>query len=159
MKKFNKNIAKEFKTGFGRFIAIMVIIAIGVGFLIGILQATPDMKNTMDSFLEKNRASDITVKGTFGLTQEDVDLLSALDRVESVTPVLSTDSETTADGKEFVVRLNGLDLSSEYLNALTLEEGRMPEKGKNEVVAIRSSNKFERISVGTEIEVDPDTST
>ncbi len=159
MKKFNKNIAKEFKTGFGRFIAIMVIIAIGVGFLIGILQATPDMKNTMDSFLEKNRASDITVKGTFGLTQEDVDLLSALDRVESVTPVLSTDSETTADGKEFVVRLNGLDLSSEYLNALTLEEGRMPEKGKNEVVAIRSSNKFERISVGTEIEVDSDTST
>ena len=42
MKKFNKNIAKEFKTGFGRFIAIMVIIAIGVGFLIGILQATPE---------------------------------------------------------------------------------------------------------------------
>ena len=68
MKKFNKNIAKEFKTGFGRFIAIMVIIAIGVGFLIGILQATPDMKNTMDSFLEENKASDITVKGTFGLT-------------------------------------------------------------------------------------------
>ena len=159
MKKFNKNIAKEFKTGFGRFIAIMVIIAIGVGFLIGILQATPDMKNTMDSFLEENKASDITVKGTFGLTQEDVDKLAALDCVESVTPVLSTDSETQADGKEFVVRLNGLDLSSDYLNTLTLEEGRMPEKGTNEVVAIRSSNKFEEISVGTEISVDPENST
>lgn len=159
MKKFNKNIAKEFKTGFGRFIAIMVIIAIGVGFLIGILQATPDMKNTMDSFLEENKASDITVKGTFGLTQEDLDKLAALDCVESVTPVLSTDSETQADGKEFVVRLNGLDLSSDYLNTLTLEEGRMPEKGTNEVVAIRSSNKFEEISVGTEISVDPENST
>lgn len=159
MKKFNKNIAKEFKTGFGRFIAIMVIIAIGVGFLIGILQATPDMKNTMDSFLEENKASDITVKGTFGLTQEDVDKLAALDCVESVTPVLSTDSETQADGKEFVVRLNGLDLSSDYLNTLTLEEGRMPEKGTNEVVAIRSSNKFEEISVGTEISIDPENST
>lgn len=159
MKKFNKNIAKEFKTGFGRFIAIMVIIAIGVGFLIGILQATPNMKNTMDSFLEENKASDITVKGTFGLTQEDVDKLAALDCVESVTPVLSTDSETQADGKEFVVRLNGLDLSSDYLNTLTLEEGRMPEKGTNEVVAIRSSNKFEEISVGTEISIDPENST
>lgn len=159
MKKFNKNIAKEFKTGFGRFIAIMVIIAIGVGFLIGILQATPDMKNTMDSFLEENKASDITVKGTFGLTQEDVDKLAALDCVESVTPVLSTDSETQADGKEFVVRLNGLDLSSDYLNTLILEEGRMPEKGTNEVVAIRSSNKFEKISVGTEISIDPENST
>lgn len=159
MKKFNKNIAKEFKTGFGRFIAIMVIIAIGVGFLIGILQATPDMKNTMDSFLEENKASDITVKGTFGLTQEDVDKLAALDCVESVTPVLSTDSETQADGKEFVVRLNGLDLSSDYLNTLILEEGRMPEKGTNEVVAIRSSNKFEEISVGTEISIDPENST
>ena len=35
MRKFNKNIAKEFKTSFGRFIAIMAIIALGVGFLIG----------------------------------------------------------------------------------------------------------------------------
>ena len=159
MSKFSKNIAKEFKTGFGRFAAIMIIIAIGVGFLIGVIQATPDMKNTMDSYLKENNASDVTVKGTFGLTQEDVDKISALDCVDSATAVISTDFETTVDGKEFVVRLNGLDLSSDYLNTLTVVEGRLPEKGKNEVAVIRSTNKFEKIDIGTEITVDTENST
>ena len=75
MRKFNKNIAKEFKTSFGRFIAIMAIIALGVGFLIGVTQATPDMKNTMSTYLIDNKAYDIDVKGTFGLTQADIDAI------------------------------------------------------------------------------------
>ena len=59
MRKFNKNIVNEFKTGFGRFVAIMAIIALGVGFLIGIMQATPDMKNSMDGYLRDSAAYDI----------------------------------------------------------------------------------------------------
>lgn len=31
MKRFTKTIAKEFTSGFGRFVAIMAIIALGVG--------------------------------------------------------------------------------------------------------------------------------
>ena len=81
MKKFSKNIVKEFQTGFGRFAAIMIIIAIGVGFLIGVIQATPDMNNTMSSYLIETNASDVSVKGTFGLTQEDADKIAALDCV------------------------------------------------------------------------------
>ena len=54
MKKFSKNIVKEFKNSFGRFLAIMAIIALGVGFLIGISQATPDMKTSMSDYLKDN---------------------------------------------------------------------------------------------------------
>ena len=56
MKKFNKYIVNEFKSGFGRFIAIMAIVALGVGFLIGVLQATPDMKSTMSNYYIRNNA-------------------------------------------------------------------------------------------------------
>ena len=56
MKKFTKTIVKEFKTGFGRFLAIMAIVALGVGFLIGIMQATPDMRNTMSDYYIENAA-------------------------------------------------------------------------------------------------------
>ena len=72
MRKFNKNIVNEFKTGFGRFVAIMAIIALGVGFLIGIMQATPDMKNSMDGYLRDSAAYDIGVKGAYGLSEEDI---------------------------------------------------------------------------------------
>ena len=41
MKKFTKNIVKEFKKSIGRFLAIMAIIALGVGFLIGVSRPRP----------------------------------------------------------------------------------------------------------------------
>ena len=79
MKKFNKYIVNEFKSGFGRFVAIMAIVALGVGFLIGVLQATPDMKSTMSNYYLDNHAYDADVKATFGMTKEDVDAIAALD--------------------------------------------------------------------------------
>ncbi len=159
MKKFSKNIAKEFTTGFGRFIAIMAIIALGVGFLIGVMQATPDMKRTMDDYYTENNASDATVKGTFGLTQEDVDAIVSDENVSAVTQVISTDAQIEVNGKEVIARFIGTDLDAQYLNTLTLKEGRMPEKGKNEVVAILSTNKFENVVIGTKVRPDTEVAT
>ena len=155
MRKFNKNIAKEFKTSFGRFIAIMAIIALGVGFLIGVTQATPDMKNTMSTYLIDNKAYDIDVKGTFGLTQADI--------VESVTPVISTDAVVTAGEYEVVGRFIGIDNLKEYanasadaeggnLNTLTLVEGEWPDAA-GEVVVARANNYFEDVKVGDAIAI------
>ena len=79
MKKFTKNIAKEFKNSFGRFLAIMAIIALGVGFLIGISQSTPDMKTSMSDYLTENAAYDVDVKATYGLTQTDIDEIASPD--------------------------------------------------------------------------------
>ena len=171
MRKFNKNIAKEFKTSFGRFIAIMAIIALGVGFLIGVTQATPDMKNTMDHYLVENEAYDVDVKGTFGLTQADIDAIAALDGVDSVMPVISTDAVVTAGGQELVGRFIGIENIASYgaeesaggsgdaedggskqamLNTLTLTEGKWPEAA-GEVVVAQPTNYFEELKVGDTI--------
>ena len=169
MRKFNKNIAKEFKTSFGRFIAIMAIIALGVGFLIGVTQATPDMKNTMSTYLIDNKAYDIDVKGTFGLTQADIDAIRGLkddagnEIVESVTPVISTDAVVTAGEYEVVGRFIGIDNLKEYanasadaeggnLNTLTLVEGEWPDAA-GEVVVARANNYFEDVKVGDAITI------
>ena len=109
MKKFNKYIVNEFKSGFGRFIAIMAIVALGVGFLIGVLQATPDMKSTMSNYYLDNHAYDADVKATFGMTKEDVDAIAALDGVEEAVPLISTDLVATVGETDAAVRLIGLD--------------------------------------------------
>ena len=158
MKKFNKNIAKELKLSFGRFIAIMAIIALGVGFMIGIMQATPDMKQSMSNYYDESNAYDIDVKGTYGLTQEDIDSIRGLSSVEQVTPVISTDAVVVLNEKESVLRMIGLPLSeNNYLNKLTLIEGRMPqesnEDGTVEVVAACSSTYFEKIELNSYIEL------
>ena len=115
MNKYGKTILKEFKTGFGRFIAIMAIIALGVGFLIGIMQATPDMEKSMDDYYRAESAYDVDVKSVVGLTQADIDaLLDLKDEngdavVGSLTPVISTDVMAKADEAEVVARVVYVD--------------------------------------------------
>ena len=115
MNKYGKTILKEFKTGFGRFIAIMAIIALGVGFLIGVMQATPDMEKSMDDYYRAESAYDVDVKSVVGLTQADIDaLLDLKDEngdavIGSLTPVISTDVMAKADEAEVVARVVYID--------------------------------------------------
>ncbi len=162
MKKFSKNIVKEFKNSFGRFLAIMAIIALGVGFLIGVTQATPDMKTSMSDYLHENAAYDVDVKATYGLTRGDVDSIAALtddDGDEVVTeymPVVTSSVMASIDGaNDSAVNLIGLDFSkvkegSDYLNKLTLIEGEWPTAA-DEVVVERSNNYFEDVNIGDKV--------
>ena len=178
MKRFSKNIAKEFKKSFGRFLAIMAIIALGVGFLIGISQATPDMKTSMSDYLKENAAYDVDIKATYGLTLGDIEKISAVsdddgnEMVSSYMPVVTSSVMAGVDGASSLsaVNLIGLDFSlvtgenssGDYLNYLTLEEGNWPAAA-DEVVVERSNNYFEEVAVGDKItladEIDTNNST
>lgn len=157
MKKFNKYIVNEFKSGFGRFIAIMAIVALGVGFLIGVLQATPDMKSTMSNYYLDNHAYDADVKATFGMTKEDVDAIAALDGVEEAVPLISTDLVASDGEADAAVRLIGMDTDDleegGCLNDLTLLEGSWPDAA-GEVLALHGSNRFDDVAVGDTFELD-----
>ncbi|MCD7729433.1 MAG: ABC transporter permease [Clostridia bacterium] len=161
MKKFPKSIVKEFKNSFGRFVAIMAIIALGVGFLIGISQCTPDMKTSMSDYLRSTSAYDIDIKGSYGLTESDIDEVVTLKDdggktvVEAYMPVISTYVMASANGgSQYATNIIGFDFSlmqgglsgASYLNELELISGRLPEAA-GEVVAVRSNNHFEDLEV------------
>lgn len=178
MKKFTKNIVKEFKKSFGRFLAIMAIIALGVGFLIGISQSTPDMKTSMSAYLRANNAYDVDIKATYGLTESDIAAVAATEQdgdkvVEGYMPVVTSSVMARIDGaKESAVNLIGLDFSvvtaedasdnKNYLNNLTLESGEWPHEGykdadgnevplSQQVVVERPDNYFTEIEPGKKI--------
>ena len=157
MKKFNKYIVNEFKSGFGRFIAIMAIVALGVGFLIGVLQATPDMKSTMSNYYLDNHAYDADVKATFGMTKEDVGRHRRARRRRRGRPahLYRPRRNRRRDGR--AVRLIGLDTDDlkegDYLNDLTLLEGAWPD-APGEVLALHGSNRFDDVAVGDTFELD-----
>ncbi|HHX62564.1 MAG TPA: hypothetical protein GX707_17905, partial [Epulopiscium sp.] len=68
-KTYIKTIIREVRQSFGRFFAIFAIVALGVGFLAGLLVATPNMKKTMDQYYEKYNMTDIFIKSNLGLTK------------------------------------------------------------------------------------------
>ena len=173
MKKFSKNIVKEFKNSFGRFLAIMAIIALGVGFLIGISQATPDMKTSMSDYLKDNAAYDIDVKAAYGLTLADIDKISSAtddsgdEVVSAYMPAVTSSIMASIDGaNETAVNLIGIDFSvvtgdnasGDYLNHLTLEEGSWPSAA-DEVVVERANNYFEEAEIGDKIVITDEITT
>ena len=74
-----------------RFLSILAIVAVGVGFLGGLLSTAPDMQLTADKYYDDYRFFDIDVKGTMGLTDDDADELSKLECVDRAMPARVTD--------------------------------------------------------------------
>lgn len=155
MKKFFKSSLKDMKNGFGRLFAIFAIIVIGVGFLVGIIQATPDMRRTMNEWYKENTVYDIDVKGGYGLSDDDVSAIkNILPDGSYVSAFISTDAKVTCGNAKLVARINGTDISrsenDDFINKFTVIEGRLPQN-ENECVVERSSTYFKEISVGETI--------
>ncbi|GHU96987.1 ABC transporter permease [Spirochaetia bacterium] len=132
-KTYVKTIIREIRGSIGRFLAIFAIVALGVGFLAGLLATTPDMKLSADRYFDQTRMMDIFIKGTMGLTEDDVQTLRNLDAVETLLPAYVTDTLVRASTEEVLVsRIYGLPLDrineDDFLNRMELIAGRMPER-------------------------------
>lgn len=158
---YRKNILRTVRETFSRFAAILAIVALGVGFLAGLLSTTPDMRYSADLFYDETRLFDVRVVGTMGLTDADMTALRAVDGVEEVMPAYAADMQVTLVGTEtLVARLHSLPVSSakerdpqNYLNRIELTEGRLPA-APYECVLETSSEMFDAgVEVGDKLTV------
>lgn len=72
---FRKTLYREVRQSLSRFLAIFAIVALGVGFLAGLLATTPDMRLSMDRYYDENDLMDLRVVSTLGLTDDDCAVL------------------------------------------------------------------------------------
>ncbi len=61
MKNIRKTALREIKGSLGRFMAILAIIALGVGFFSGVKVTTPAMVNMMGDFMNENDLYDYRI--------------------------------------------------------------------------------------------------
>lgn len=150
-KKYTKTITREIRGSFGRFIAIIAIVALGVGFLVGILSSTPDMKATADKYYTDYSMSDFDLKSTMGFTEDDIDAIENIDEIQTVMPARVTDALISINNETVTAgRILGLDINNITVNKLDLKKGRMPENRK-ECVIEKPSNSMEDVSIGDTI--------
>lgn len=160
-RNYTRTITREIKQSFGRFVAIIAIVALGVGFLVGILSSTPDMKASVDQYYRDSSMSDFDIKSTMGLTDEDTSALAALPQVDKVMPAYVTDVLMSTDKDEVLAgRIYGLELSknnsASFINDLTLVKGRMP-KTAGECVIEKPNDHMSQLSIGDTLAISPDT--
>ena len=70
-----KDTVKEIKNTFKRFLSILLVVLLGVGFFAGIKATSPDMKKTIDKYFDEQNVMDIEVISTLGLTEKDIQTL------------------------------------------------------------------------------------
>ncbi len=119
-----KNSFKKIKKSLGRFISLILIVALGSAFFSGIREASSDMIKTMDKYYDDTLLMDYKIVSTMGLTDDDVLSIEELSRDLIVVPTYSFD--ILVDGN--VTRIHAIE---EEVNKVNLITGRMPNS-KNE---------------------------
>lgn len=132
-----KDIFREISKSKMRFLSIFLIILLGVAFYSGIKATSPDMIDTADTYYRKQNLMDVKVLSTYGLTEEDIQLLEQM-KGNSVEAAYTQDvilEETDLTTK--VVSLPN-DQKTD-LNKPLIVEGRLPETSGEIALDARSA--------------------
>lgn len=129
---FLKNLFRDIKKSFSRFISIIIIIAIGVAFYAGVRVTSPDMKKSADLYFDKNNLMDYKIISTGGITKDDINEISKIKDISKVEGSYSLDAIIEKDDKSLVVNVNSLP-NENGINNIKIIRGRKPEKN-NEVI-------------------------
>lgn len=116
---------REIRYSFGRYFAILAIIAIGVGFFSGVRITTPAMVNTINTFYEDHQLYDYRIVSSSGWSAEDAEAFSKAEDVRYAEASYSLDALFNyKGGKENVLKTHSI---TKELNTLELVSGRMPQ--------------------------------
>lgn len=149
---FRKEVFRSITHSFGRFLAILAIVALGAGFYSGLRSTAPDMRHTVDQYLDKTNMMDIQLLSTMGFTDDDLEAVRETEGVENAMAGYTTDAVCRIGDNDHVFRIHSLpdnrdSENGDYLNQLVLVEGRLPEKS-GECVINQSKLDVEGLSVG-----------
>lgn len=129
----------------GRYIAIMLIIMLGVAFFAGLRQTCSSMLAVEFEYLEETKLYDLRLISTIGFEDEDIEEISEIDEVETAVGSINADFITQIGSDEYVYHAMML---TEGVNEPQLISGRMPESA-NECLA--DSQEFSEDDIGTTI--------
>jgi putative ABC transport system permease protein len=100
-----KDSIKEIKNTYKRFISILLMAFLGVGFFAGIRASSPDMVSTIDYYYDSQNFYDIQILSTLGLTDEDVEEISKIDNVEEVQGSYEVDGQIQIENNEVIAKV------------------------------------------------------
>ena len=146
-----KDTFKEIKKSYKRFISILLMALLGVGFFAGLRAASPDMVDSIDTYYKNQNVYDIEVMSTLGLTDSDIEALSNIENVENVYGTYSRDGLIKTNDREIVSKI----LCVDDVNTPVLIEGNMPEN-IDECVVEKDFLEETGKKIGDYIEIEPE---
>ncbi|MCD8381335.1 MAG: FtsX-like permease family protein [Clostridiales bacterium] len=124
-KALNTDLFREIRNTRSRFCSILILVTVAVCFLFGLRMAAPDMKASMDAYLDDQELMDVHVMSTMGLTQEDVDAVAETEGTLQAEGAYVVDA--LANGGVDTMTVKVLSLSENGINQPYVTEGRLPQ--------------------------------
>ncbi len=152
-----KDTLREIRHSINRFISILIIIALGVGFFVGIKCASPSMLQTADNYFAQQNLMDFKLQSTFGFTEDDLQAISNMEHVAEIMPSYSADVILQQENRNVTVKVMAIppeDSGYPTLNQPVIIEGRMPQ-APNECVVDHSRAVNESITIGSTVRFAP----
>lgn len=127
-----KTTLREIRQSLGRYVAILAIVALGVGFFSGLKVTREAMVGTADDFLSSHKLYDYELAGSLGFDERSVAKVAGEKDVRTAEGSISKDIIVTSEGDADRV-FKAMSLTHDT-NTLKLTAGRMPSS-EDECVA------------------------
>ena len=137
-----------------KFISLLIMNFLAVGFLAGLRMTAPDMKHSLDVYYDEQNLMDLRIVSTLGMTQDDIDALKNLSDEPGLVTI------TDAEGSKYLDALIGEDTVTvfslpEKINRLRIIQGREPQNSNECIVEQLLADKL-GIGVGDTININSD---
>lgn len=130
---------REILQSFGRFFAILAIVALGVGFFTGLKITKQAMNYTVNLYYGASNLYDLHLLSTLGFVEEDIEELSKEEDVRYVEGTYIIDAIYDGLGdNEVVLKTHALP---EHINNVSVVSGRLPEYANECVLDSRLVNE------------------
>ena len=141
-----RNTFREIKKSFGRYFAILAIIALGVALFSGLKITQSVMVHSADVYLKDLQFYDYRLVSTLGFTEENVEALAEKEDVRAAEGAISAEVLYKDAGEnERVIKMHSI---SEKVNKLKLVAGEMPQSADECVV---DSALFSEDAIGSKL--------
>ena len=117
---------REIKETLGRFLAILAIVALGVGFFAGLKVTGPAMLAAMERYFIDTQFYDYRLISTLGFEDQDVEALAQMEGVKAAEGAVYYD--IIAENEEGISSTLRVHSITEEVNKTVLVAGRLPEK-------------------------------
>ncbi|MDO5716231.1 MAG: FtsX-like permease family protein [Tissierellia bacterium] len=146
MKKraMTKDILREIRKTWTRFLSILIMTAIGVFVFVGLKVTGPQMRHTATDYATRQKMYDVIVTAPLGLDEKDMAILEETPGIEKGEAGYFTD--VSFKEKKISIRLESF---SKEISTPTLVEGRYPEK-EGEIL-LEQTPSTEDIAIGDTI--------
>ena len=141
-----KMLLRSIRGTLGRFLAILAIVALGVGFYSGLKSSQPDMLHSVDDYMHRHKMYDFQLMSSLGLSKSDPEAFRHLPGIAAAEGACFADAYARLeDGEEEVWHFQTL---TQQIATPELLFGRMPT-GSGECLA--DSAVFKEEDIGRHI--------